>query len=352
MWQSRRALTKRWKQQQLNSKLRHSIAEISERENAYEQQLETASWATFRDSLRGTIHTSKTWAILRSIMEPGKTKTSANRTLKKLAGEFPGTDHALFAKLRDKYIGAFTTPPCTLAYQGQENAVLDAPITKAELFAAAQAAKRNTAPGLDQLTNAMIRNLSDEYLEQLTRYFIEQEINKTDLKALDALIRTSYKVALGPPLGASTERLEALGIHNHYEELCAVVLISQRERLNLTTTGRKLLRRVGYPAHSQYVGDELESMAKQLRENILVCPIPKNMSPPYQKGRRSAGARKLQRQFGNNPDTVYADVALCGTNKYVLAVVGAAPGQSISTCAMARAVSASNAEALGIALAI
>lgn len=84
-------------------------------------------------------------------MESGKTKTAANRTLKNLSGEFPGTDDALLAKLQDKYIGAFTTPLCTLAYQGQENPVLDAPITKAELFAAAQAAKRNTAPGPDQL---------------------------------------------------------------------------------------------------------------------------------------------------------------------------------------------------------
>nr|XP_037285083.1 uncharacterized protein LOC119178017 [Rhipicephalus microplus] len=55
------------------------------------------------------------------------------------------------------------------AYQSQENAVLDAPITKAAVFAAAQAAECNTAPGPDQLTNAMIRNLSDEHLEQLTR---------------------------------------------------------------------------------------------------------------------------------------------------------------------------------------
>ncbi|KAH7945889.1 hypothetical protein HPB49_016869 [Dermacentor silvarum] len=164
MWEGRRGITKRWKKQRLNRKLRHRIAEISERANAYAQQLEAASWASFCDSLRETLHTSKTWAILRSIMEPGKTKTATNRTLQKLAGEFPGTEQALLTKLKDKYVGEVTTPPCILPYKGQENAVLDAPITKAELFAATQAAKRNTAPGPDQLTNAMIRNLKTRTL--------------------------------------------------------------------------------------------------------------------------------------------------------------------------------------------
>ncbi|KAH8024665.1 hypothetical protein HPB51_000396 [Rhipicephalus microplus] len=76
------------------------------------------------------------------------------------------------------------------------------------------------------------------------------------------------------------------------------------------------------------------------------------MSPRYHKGRRSARARKLQRQFGNNPDMVYTDVALRGTNKYALAIVGKPPGQGLLTCATARAASANNAEALAIALAI
>ncbi|KAH7960566.1 hypothetical protein HPB49_021195 [Dermacentor silvarum] len=126
MWEGRTGLTKRWKKQQLNRKLRHRIAEISERANAYAQQLKAASWASFCDSLRKTLHTSKTWAILHSIMEPGRTKKATNCTLQKLAGEFPGTEQAFLTKLKDKYVGEVTTPPCIPPYKGQENAVLDA----------------------------------------------------------------------------------------------------------------------------------------------------------------------------------------------------------------------------------
>lgn len=197
-----------------------------------------------------------------------------------------------------------------------------------------------------------IRLVQAFVLSRLTYSLPFQDPTKTELKALDALIRTSYKAALGLPQGTSTERLLALGIHNNYEELRAATLISQRERLSLTSSGRKLLCRVGYPTRPQYAGEELESLPRVLRERIIVAPIPKNMSPKYHRGRRSARARKLMQQFGGNPDTVYTDVARCGAYKYALAVVGAAANQGLVTCATARVASANTAEASAIALAI
>ncbi|KAH7948950.1 hypothetical protein HPB49_003625 [Dermacentor silvarum] len=59
-------------------------------------------------------------------------------------------------------------------YEGPPQPDMDAPITVAEVYAAVQSFQRNTAPGPDQITNAMIRNLSHESLEELPNYFNEQ----------------------------------------------------------------------------------------------------------------------------------------------------------------------------------
>ncbi|KAL1475482.1 hypothetical protein MTO96_037262 [Rhipicephalus appendiculatus] len=100
------------------------------------------------------------------MLEPDKSKPSMNRTLQRIVHGYPGTDGELLQALKDTYIGTDAVLPCTLEYTGNENAPLDGQITKEEVFAAIQAANRNSAPGQDGITNAMIRNLSNEVLEQ------------------------------------------------------------------------------------------------------------------------------------------------------------------------------------------
>ncbi|KAH6933583.1 hypothetical protein HPB50_016638 [Hyalomma asiaticum] len=173
MWESRRSLVKRWKRQRFNRKLRLKIAEVSERANEYAHKLETESWVQFCDSMRDTLSTAKTWAILRSLLDPGSTKTTVSRTIPKLVSDLTGTEEELLNILRKKYVGAAVDLPCTTKYEGLANADLDAPITRAELFAAAQTAKRNTAPEPDRVTNAVLRNLSDDCLDELIQYFNE-----------------------------------------------------------------------------------------------------------------------------------------------------------------------------------
>ncbi|XP_049516345.1 uncharacterized protein LOC125942223 [Dermacentor silvarum] len=82
-----------------------------------------------------------------------------------------------------------------------------------------------------------------------------RNLNKTEMRQVDTLIRTAYKSALGLPNTVSTDRLERLGIYNKYEEHAAAVLISQRERLSSQPQGRSILRRLGYEPRPLFCGD-------------------------------------------------------------------------------------------------
>lgn len=204
MWDSRRRLIKRWKKQRLNRCLYRRIAALSEEANEYATKLATDGWVQFCGSLRGTLGTSQTWAILRSMLEPDKSKSSMNRILQRIVHSYPGTDGELIQALKDRYIGTDVVPPCTLEYIGSENATLDAAITKEEVFAAAQAANRNSAPGSDGITNAMIRNLSTEVLEQITQFLNDHCWSQGHVPPewKEAKIITIPKPGKAPSLGA------------------------------------------------------------------------------------------------------------------------------------------------------
>lgn len=145
MWEGRRSLTKRWKRQRLNRKLRARIEQLTEQANEYARQLQANNWIQFCDSLRGTLSTTKTWAILRSMLDPYNTKTVTTRALRTLVGEFKGDDASLIQTLADRYIGTGGDNIDKREYKGMDNPKLDAPITKQEVYAAALALKRNSA---------------------------------------------------------------------------------------------------------------------------------------------------------------------------------------------------------------
>ncbi|KAL1467798.1 hypothetical protein MTO96_041917 [Rhipicephalus appendiculatus] len=148
LWENRRSLLKRWKRQRLNRTLLRRIAALAEEANAYANKLATEGWVRFCSSLQNTLSTAKTWSILRNILDPDKSKSATSRTLQKIAENFPGTDDDLIKALKERYIGESSPATSTtqMSYKGAKNEKLDEPITKAEVFAAAQAAQRNTAP--------------------------------------------------------------------------------------------------------------------------------------------------------------------------------------------------------------
>lgn len=107
------------------------------------------------------------------MIDPGGTKTATNRTLKLLENEFEGREADMIEKIKQIYVGtAPTGQPTKPVYEGQNQPELDAPITFEEVYAAAHSFRKNTTPGVDQVTNAMIRNLSDETLRSLTEFFL------------------------------------------------------------------------------------------------------------------------------------------------------------------------------------
>ncbi|KAH6928390.1 hypothetical protein HPB50_015474 [Hyalomma asiaticum] len=90
----------------------------------------------------------------------------------------------------------------------------------------------------------------------------------------------------------------------------------------------------------------------RVRAQIHIAPLQKNMSPVYHRARRDARARKLAKQYGTDPDTLYTDAASCGTHGFSLAAVGSVSRPGLITCASAGINSVNTAETLAVALAI
>lgn len=171
LWEARRSLTKRWKKQRHNRKLRERIAQLTEAANAYSQELCTANWRSLCDSLRGNLSTKKTWALLRNMLTPANTRRETTLALRRILNHYTGSDADLLRELQETYLGERPTRTTMTTYMGPANPALDEPISLAEVYTAAQSFKKNTAPGPDRITNAMIRNLASETLEQLTKFF-------------------------------------------------------------------------------------------------------------------------------------------------------------------------------------
>ncbi|XP_072140714.1 uncharacterized protein [Dermacentor andersoni] len=170
LWEAGRGLTKRWKKQRLNKKLKKKIAEVTKEAEEYAAQLTRQSWQKFSDSLNRTLSTAKTWRILKALMDPTKTKSESNKAIQRLVHQFEGTEEELLEKVRAKCYGQDKPEAYTERYRGEENSDLDRPITREEVFAAVKASTRNTAAGADKIRNALLRNLSDEAVTQLTNF--------------------------------------------------------------------------------------------------------------------------------------------------------------------------------------
>lgn len=77
------------------------------------------------------------------MIDPASTKTATNRDLRLLECEFRDADTHLLDTLEDMYIGANSTQNHdTPTYLGRNNEELDASISVAEVFAAAQTSRK------------------------------------------------------------------------------------------------------------------------------------------------------------------------------------------------------------------
>ncbi|KAH7970918.1 hypothetical protein HPB49_016709 [Dermacentor silvarum] len=71
-------------------------------------------------------------------------------------------------------------------------------------------------------------------ISRITYALPSQAARQTDIDQANRLRRIACKAALSLPENMSTDRLSELGMMNTYEELAAVTLMAQRERLNAT----------------------------------------------------------------------------------------------------------------------
>ncbi|KAG0444479.1 hypothetical protein HPB47_013748 [Ixodes persulcatus] len=158
-----------------------------------------------------------------------------------------------------------------------------------------------------------------------------------------------YKTALGLFESTSTARFLQLGIHNALEEIAEAQRTAQLERLSTTKTGRRVLDDLGI-GHSNETETKLP-VREEVRSQTRIDPIPKNMNPDYNKGRRAARAEALIDLHANDEHARYVDAAAYQRNAFAAVVIEPSTGAT-RTAASVRSAGAEQAEELAIALAI
>ncbi|KAM7285300.1 hypothetical protein ISCGN_032252 [Ixodes scapularis] len=167
LWEARRSLIKRWKKQKLNRKLKKRIARLTEDAAQYASELCKENWLSLCDGMCGTLSTYKTWKLIRYLIDPAKSKTTSQHTMGKVIHQHVGDTRHLLATLKTRYLPTHPTEPLP-PYSGSPNPLLDEEIHLHEVTDALAKIRRNTAPGLDQVTNKALANLDNPSLLELT----------------------------------------------------------------------------------------------------------------------------------------------------------------------------------------
>lgn len=127
------------------------------------------------------------------------------------------------------------------------------------------------------------------------------DLKPQEISKLGALIRKTYKAALGLPTYTSNEKLLRLGLHNTLQELIEAQRNSQLHRLTLTPTGRRVLKEIGRPDPNP--SDLPQRIPLHIRKKLKVAPVPKHMHPTFNRGRREARVRQLTKKYAEDSHT-------------------------------------------------
>ncbi|KAH7948931.1 hypothetical protein HPB49_003606 [Dermacentor silvarum] len=152
IWEARRGLTRRWKRQKYNRKLKIKISELTSQAEEYARTLAKNNWLAKYDSLKGSLGTTVAWPLLRCLIEPTKSRGEQQRNLKRALHSFAGTDEQLVAALTSKYICTMKDNEPVREYEGMENPDLDREFEFEEIRAVLMAMRRSMAPGNDNVT--------------------------------------------------------------------------------------------------------------------------------------------------------------------------------------------------------
>ncbi|XP_075543845.1 uncharacterized protein LOC142578332 [Dermacentor variabilis] len=174
MWQARSSMLRRWQQQgKDNQALKERITRLDAEISDHATEVTRQQWYQICDRMRGRLSAARTWHLLRHLLDPDTTRVEGRRNMAKLIHRHAQDPGTFLAEMRDKYIGPQLKTPLPAAYQGRPNAHIDEDITFAEVSAAAYKLRTNSAPGLDRVTNKILRDLDEAAIEQLTEFMNE-----------------------------------------------------------------------------------------------------------------------------------------------------------------------------------
>lgn len=169
LWEAKRGLENRLKRQRWNRNLRRRIARLNKEIEDHAAKLTQQNWDDICNQMDRNMGVSKTWHLLRHLLDPTGSRTTQRQNLQKLVHEYAGPPEDLFLELKDRYIGnapiqAFPD------YAGPENTQLDSPITVDEVRAEIARLNCKSATGPDAVSNKILRNLDEVSLQSLTEY--------------------------------------------------------------------------------------------------------------------------------------------------------------------------------------
>lgn len=171
LWEARRSLTKRWRKQKHNRRLKKRILELTQQAAEYAAQLADTNWVDRCNAAARQMSGRNTWRLFRALIDPTQTRKDTQRHLHRAMHNFTGTTTQLAHTLRDRYLCTTKDPRTTAySYAGKENTELDTPFQLHDLRAALSKMKRGTAPGRDKVTVKLLANLPDKAYAALLKY--------------------------------------------------------------------------------------------------------------------------------------------------------------------------------------
>ncbi|KAG0441424.1 hypothetical protein HPB47_015951 [Ixodes persulcatus] len=173
LWEARRGLTRRWRTRKHNQKLRKRIAEITLKAEQYAEELTQTNWYKLCDQLQGTLGTKRTWTLLRSLIDPTKTRAVTSHAITKLLHRETRKENELWDALRERYIATGPKPKYSSYPHEEATHPLGTDITESEVRSALTNLTRSTTLGKDSITYKMLKNLDDGSITALTAYFNE-----------------------------------------------------------------------------------------------------------------------------------------------------------------------------------
>lgn len=170
--EAKQSIKARWKGQRTNRKLRKKIAELNQCIEGHCRLLCEQQWTEVCNEADGQMNKSRTWSMLRHLLDETKTKGYQHDNLARILHKAISKEGEVEIKRRldEKYLPSTPTTE-HLEYQGTDNATLDKDIATWEVRAAMQKLNSRSAAGPDRVTNKAIKNLSEAAIENITKYY-------------------------------------------------------------------------------------------------------------------------------------------------------------------------------------